>query len=337
MNPARREPLGKTELQVTQLGIGTVPIGGLYQAVSDEAAQATLQAAWDAGIRFYDTAPLYGFGLAERRLGAFLATKPRDEYVLATKVGRLLRADALMDPDLVRDGEVLFRSGLPLQPVFDFSYDGVMRSFAESLARLGLDRVDILHIHDPDDYYDQALAGAFKALDKLRGEGVIKAVGAGMNQAEMLTRFAREAAFDCFLLAGRYTLLDQSALAELLPTCARLGIKIIIGGVYNSGILTDPRPGAKFNYREADYEWLEKAQRIQAVCDRYDVPLPAAAIQFPLAHPAVATILTGVRSPDELRQNVAYCQLPIPPGLWDELRVMELIPAYAPAPGEVMA
>src|SRR5439155_1676860 len=234
MNTIDRFPLGKTSLQVTRLGLGSAPLGGLFEAVTDDEAHRVVEAAWRAGIRFFDTAPLYGHGLAEHRLGMVLKTKPRHEFVLATKVGRLLRRDAPPEPGQAYKGVP------PLNPVFDFSYDGVMRSVEESLTRLGLDRVDVLHIHDPDDHFDEALTGAYRALDRLRTEGSIRAVGAGMNQSEMLVRFAREANFDCFLLAGRYTVLDRSGAAELLPLCAERRIAIIAGGVFNSGILADP-------------------------------------------------------------------------------------------------
>lgn len=272
-----------------------------------------VEAAWDAGLRFFDTAPLYGSGLAEQRLGTVLRTKPRDEFVLMTKVGRLLREDAPPDP-----GET-FKGMPPLNPVFDFSYDGVMRSVEESLSRLGMDRVEVLLIHDPDDNYEQALTGAYRALDTLRSEGTIRAVGAGMNQNEMLTRFARDANFDLFLLAGRYTLLDRSGADELLPLCLERGIAIVAGGVFNSGILADPGPGAHYNYRPAPPELVERARQVRAICERHGVDMKAAAIQFPLRHPAVTAVLTGCRSESELDENVRLFQSPIPDDLWTEL------------------
>ena len=281
--------------------------------MTDDEAHRVVEAAWKAGIRFFDTAPLYGHGLAERRLGAVLRTKPRDEFVLATKVGRLLRAGAPPEP-----GQS-FVDVPPVNPVFDFSYDGVMRSVEESLERLGLDRVDILHIHDPDEHYDEALSGAYGALDRLRAEGSIRAVGAGMNQAEMLVRFARDADFDCFLLAGRYTLLDRAGARELLPLCMERGIGIIAGGVFNSGILADPRPGGTFNYRAAPTDVVARAQRLAATCDAHGVALKAAALQFPLRHPAVPTVLTGCRSVAEVEENVQLFESRIPDDLWREL------------------
>lgn len=319
--------LGSTRLRTTKLGLGTAPLGGLYEPVSDEAAEATIARAWDLGLRFFDTAPQYGNGLSERRLGRFLAGKPRNSYVLCTKVGRLLRRPA-------RDlGEDAYYKGTPPErPVFDFSYDGVMRAFEESLERLGTGRIDVLHIHDPDDHYDAAVAGAYRALDRLRADGVIAAVGAGMNQSEMLSSFARAGRFDCFLLAGRYTLLEQGALRELLPLCEQQGIGIIIGGVYNSGLLANPAPGAKFNYTDADPALIARALELDTVCQRHGVPLKAAAIQFPAAHPAVATILTGARNEAEIIENEALFRHPIPPALWEELRARALIDPAAPIP-----
>lgn len=298
-------------IELPRIGMGTAPLGGLFEAVSDETAHATIELAWERGIRFFDTAPLYGLGLSEQRLGRFLAGRPRDDFVLATKVGRLLRADAPAQPR-----EAIWNDVPALNPVFDFSYDGVLRSVEESLQRLGLDRIDVLHIHDPDDHYEEAMTGAYPALDRLRSEGVIRAVGAGMNQAEMLVRFTREADFDCFLVAGRCTLLDQAALPELLPLCAERGIAVIAGGVFNSGLLAG---GTTFNYRPAPSELLEEAARLEAVCARHDVPLAAAALQFPLRNPAVTSILLGPRAPAELAQNLDLLDVPIPAGLWDEL------------------
>jgi len=309
----KRVQLGTTPLQVTRLGLGTAPLGGLFEEVADDEAHRVVEAAWKAGIRFFDTAPLYGHGLAELRLGAVLSSKPRDEFVLATKVGRLMRAGAPPEPGQAYKGVP------PVNPVFDFSYDGVMRSVEESLSRLGLDRIDVLHIHDPDDHFDEALTGAYRALDRLRSEGSIRAVGAGMNQSEMLVRFAREANFDCFLLAGRYTLLDRSGAAELLPLCAERRIAIIAGGVFNSGILADPRPGATFNYTTAPPDLVHRAEELKAVCDRAGVGLKAAAIQFPLRHPAVAIVLTGCRSVAEVEENVRAFQADIPDELWPVL------------------
>jgi len=277
-------------------------------------------------MRFFDTAPLYGFGLAEQRVGRVLRERPRAEFTLATKVGRLLRAGAPPDPG--QD----FKGVPPVNPVFDFSYDGVMRSAEESRERLGIERLDILHIHDPDDYYEPAINGAYRALSELRSGGVISAVGAGMNQAEMLTRFAREGEFDCFLLAGRYTLLDQVALSELLPTCIERGVAIIAAGVFNSGILSEPKAGARYNYRPASPELLERARRIQAICESHGVPLRAAAVHFPLGHPAVQTVVVGCRSVEQVDDTVRMFEMQVPAALWDELKHERLLPEEAPVP-----
>lgn len=308
------------------MGLGTAPLAGLYRAVSNDDALSVIEGAWQANLRFFDTAPLYGYGLAERRLGRVLRDKPRSQFVLATKVGRLLRAGAPAEPNQAYFGTP------PVNPVFDFSYDGVMRSVEESRQRLGFDKIDILHIHDPDDHYEGALSGAYRALDQLRSDGVISAVSAGMNQAEMLTRFAREADFDCFLLAGRYTLLDQVALKELLPTCLQRGIAIIAAGVFNSGILGDPKPGAHYNYQEAPSELLRRAQTLRDVCARHGVPLRAAAIQFPLGHPAVQAVVVGCRSLDQLQDSIRMFETDIPPDLWAELKAERLLPGEVPTP-----
>ncbi len=326
MNPRERVHVGRTAVAVTRFGLGTAPLAGLFEAVDEAQGIAVIERAWDAGIRFFDTAPLYGHGLAELRLGKALEHKPRDEFTLATKVGRLLRADVPPEP-----GQA-FRGTPPVNPTFDFSYDGVMRSFEESLERLGLDRVDILHIHDPDNHYDDAISGAYRALDRLRADRVIGAVSAGMNQAEMLTRFAREADFDCFLLAGRYTLLDHVALKELLPECQKRGIAILAGGVYNSGILADPKPGAHYNYQAAPAELLERAGRIRDVCTRHGVPLKAAAVQFPMGHPAVSCVIVGCRSTAQLDESIKMFEFDIPPGLWHDLKAEGLLPDDAPTP-----
>jgi D-threo-aldose 1-dehydrogenase len=330
MDPLEQVALGRTELTVTRIGLGTAPLGGLFEDVSDEQARLTIDRAWELGVRLFDTAPLYGHGHSERRLGSALAARPRGEYVLATKVGRLLRADAPPEEGEPASGQW---KGLPPEnPVFDFSYDGTLRSVEESLERLGLNRVDVLHIHDPDDHHDEALEGAYRALDRLRSEGTIGAVGAGMNQVEMPLRFAREADFDCFLIAGRYTLLDQSALPELLPLCRDRGIGVIIGGVYNSGILADPRPGATYDYSAAPPDLLERARAMETVCARHGVPLKAAAIQFPLVHPAVTSLLLGARSPAELDENFELLRREIPGAVWDDLRTEGLLPEEAPTP-----
>lgn len=281
--------------------------------MSADDAYGVVEAAWGAGIRYFDTAPLYGFGLSEQRLGAVLRTKPRDQFVISTKVGRLLRADAPPERGQAWKGTP------PVNPVFDFSYDATMRSVDESLSRLGLDRLDVLLIHDPDEHFYGALSGAYRALDRLRSDGTVRAIGAGMNQAEMLARFARVADFDCFLLAGRYTLLDRSGARELLPLCLERGIAVIAGGVFNSGILAESGSHLHYNYEQAPPEVISRAQRIKSTCERHGVDVKAAALQFPLRHPAVVSVLTGCRSVAELEENVRLFNAPIPDELWDEL------------------
>ncbi len=335
MDPTRRVPFGRTALTVTRLGLGSAPLGGLFEPVADETAHAVVERAYDLGLRMFDTAPLYGYGMAERRVGHILSQKPRDELVLSTKVGRLIRRREEIGDAVDATGRGQFFGVPPLVPIFDYSPDAIVRSFEESLERLGMDRVDALLIHDPDQFLDQALAEALPALLELRRRGTIGAVGSGMNYAEPLARFAREGDFDCFLVAGRYTLLDQAALAELLPICEQKNIAIVIGGVFNSGILVNlDRDSAlqTFDYKPAQRQWLEKARRIKAVCDRHDVPLPATALQFPLAHPAVATVVTGARSVAELEENVRLMQHPIPGQLWRDLKSEGLLPAEAPVP-----
>jgi D-threo-aldose 1-dehydrogenase len=330
MDPGARVRLGRGGLEATRLGLGTAPIGGLYEPVNDGQAAATIERAWERGVRLVDTAPFYGHGLSERRAGRALAGRPRDELILSTKVGRLLVPGATGDLDPAwadPPTEVL--------PRFDFSYEAVHQSLASSLDRLGMDRVDVLLLHDPDDHYDQALGDGYRALDELRAAGTVGAVGAGMNQSAMLTRLVREApppGPDCVLLAGRYTLLDQSGLADLLPACVEHDVGVIIGGVYNSGLLADPRPGARYNYAVAPQAMLDRALALQRVCDRHGVPLRAAAIQFPLAHPAIRTVLVGARSPEEVDDAVAMFDHPVPGALWADLRAAGLLGEEVPTP-----
>lgn len=327
-----RAEIGRTGLNVNRLGLGGAPLAGLYQGVTDEAAARVVNTYLGHGLGFFDTAPLYGSGVSETRLGAALSSRERgrnaparDAFVLATKVGRLLV------PDPARDQDVWSDDLPPVGPVFDYSYDGTLRSLEESLTRLGLDQVDILHIHDPDNHYVEAMKGSYRALLRLREEGVIRAVGVGMNQAKMLARFAAEGDFDCFLCAGRYTLVDHTALKRLLPLCEERNISIIIGGPYNSGILAQGAvDGAKFDYRKAPPVIVEKVRRIEVICGRHETPLKAAALQFPLAHPAVATVIPGARSPLEVDENVAMAEFEIPGDFWAELRDEGLIPDEAP-------
>lgn len=327
MNPLEKVPLGRSGLSVTRLGLGCAAIGGLYGDIPDDQAVAVVRRALSLGLNLLDTAPLYGAGKSELRLGQALAGVPRDSYVLSSKVGRVLV------PTQRAPQVGAFDDPAPYQPVFDFSYDGVMRSFAASLKRLGVDRIDILHIHDPDNHWQEAIDGAYPALDELRGAGVIRAVSAGMNQWEMLARFAREGDFDCFLLAGRYSLLDQSALDELLPLCVEKNIGILAGGTYNSGILAKgARPGATYNYQEAPPEIAARAKSLEAVAARHQVELRAAASQFVFAHPAITCIIPGTRQPERVQENFDLLTRAIPASFWTELRAEGLVRPDAPLP-----
>jgi D-threo-aldose 1-dehydrogenase len=338
-DPFERVPLARTGLAVTRLGLGGASIGGLFTPVADDDARATLRRAWDLGIRYFDTAPLYGYGTSERRFGAALRDEPRDAYVLSTKVGRLVREPGQIRPDDVidrqrqddRDDAFYITTG-PERIVFDYSSDGVMRSLEESLERLGTGRIDVALIHDPDDHWQAAIDGAYPALARLREQGVLRAVGAGMNQSEMLTRFVREADIDVVLIAGRYTILDQGALDELLPACEARGVAVLVGGVMNSGVLANPGAGSRFNYEPAPADVVDRARRIGAVCDRHGVSLRAAAVQFPLSHPAVTSLVTGVRTVAHLDEYPRFARQAIPPDLWVDLRSEGLLRADAPVP-----
>lgn len=306
--------IGRTSLQVTRLGLGGVFLA--IDAQPDE-ADGLIDRAAGLGVRYFDAAPMYGNGESERRYRGPLARLERSDFVISTKVGRRLEEDA---------------AGTE-QWHFDFSRDGVLRTFESSLERLGVDRIDIVLVHDPDDHEDQAVREAFPTLIELREQGLVGAIGAGMNQWEMELRFARELPLDCFLLAGRYTLLEQDALTEFLPYCEANGISIIAGGPYNSGILaSDLGDSASYNYRAAPPEMLERARAINAVCDRHDVPLKAAALQFILAHPALAAVIPGAASVGEVEENVRMVEAPIPAALWTELKEAGLLDPDAPTP-----
>jgi len=294
--------IGKTDVVVTKIGMGGAPLGGL----DSRTAQDTLEYAFAQGIRYFDTAPLYGSGLSEIHNGGFLSTLPRNDFVLSSKVGRLI---------------------IPGQDIpFNYTKEGILRSIDESLTRLNLDSLDIVLIHDPDNHYSSALNEAFPTLAKLREQGVIKAIGAGMNQWEMLIQFAKDADFDCFLVAGRYTLLDHSALHELMPLCLEKDISLILGGPYNSGILaSDLNTKSTYFYDPSPFEVIEKAKKIKQVCDRHHVPLKAAAIQFGLMHQSVASTIPGPRSPNEIEDNIVMASIKIEPDLWRELKQENLI------------
>jgi D-threo-aldose 1-dehydrogenase len=296
------------------LVFGGAPIGGLYAPVSDEAAAATLQAAWDAGIRAFDTAPHYGVGLSEQRIGDFVAGHPRAEFVVSTKVGRRLVPAA--GPV---DGAEDFYDTPALSRVRDYSADGTLRSLEDSLRRLRLDRADIALIHDPDDHMAQALEGAYSALARLRADGTVGAIGVGVNSVSVAEWFVTRCDLDCVLVAGRYTLLDGSAAASLFPLCLARGVAVLAAGVFNSGILADPAEGARYDYTPALPAVLARARRIAEVCARYDVPVAAAALRYVLRHPAVTAAVVGARTPQEIRADAAYLSQAVPEALWAEL------------------
>jgi len=317
-------PLGRSGVAVTEISFGGAAIGNLFTAVTDDDAQGAVDAAWDGGIRYFDTAPHYGLGLSERRLGAALRDRPRGDYVISTKVGRLLEPAPSTGPTAGggRDAEGFdVRSGLVRR--FDYSADGVRRSLEASLGRLGLDRVDIALIHDPDAHGEQALREAYPALARLRAEGVVRAIGVGMNQTEMLTRFVRETDIDVVLVAGRYTLLDRTAADMLLPAALERGVSVIAGGVFNSGVLAAPTPDATYDYAAAPGSLISRALRLQEISAQAGVPLRAAAARFPLAHPAVASVLIGARNAAEVTDAIALRGLDIPPELWESLAAQE--------------
>ncbi|MFI5475900.1 aldo/keto reductase [Streptomyces cacaoi] len=324
----RTGPLGGTGVQVTELAFGAAGIGNLYRPISEDAAVAAVDAAWEAGIRTFDTAPHYGLGLSERRLGAALRGRPRAAYTVSTKVGRLLVPGDAEGDDLANG----FAVPATHRRVWDFSADGVLRSLDSSLNRLGLDRVDIALLHDPDDHAEQALDEAYPALERLRDEGVVRAIGIGMNRCGLPARFLRETDIDVVLLAGRYTLLEQEGLAGPLSEAAARGKSVVIGGVLNSGLLSDPKPGATYDYAPAPDAVLARALRLKAVTERHGVPLRAAALHFPLGHRAVASVLTGARSPQEVLDTVEQLRRPVPPALWEDLRGEGLLAPDTPTP-----
>lgn len=339
IDPYARVRLGRTDVEVTRLGFGAAPAAGLYRPVAEPDGVATIRHAWEMGIRTFDMAPLYGYGNAERRCGLALQGEPRDTFTISTKVGRLLIPTDQLTPDMDRDWQRFgdqpdaYYHGTPdVRPVFDYSGDGIRRSVEDSLERTGLGRIDILYIHDPDGHMETALHEAWPAMERLRAEGTVGAIGLGMNSADHLAWFCARATPDVLMVAGRYTILDQAALAELLPRCVADGIAVVIAGVMNSGLLADPRPGATFDYAPADQSWVDKAQRLREVCAAHGVSLRAAAVQFAMAHPAVVSLMAGVRSIAHLDEYPELMTVPIPASLWSDLRAQGLLDPSAPVP-----
>lgn len=341
MDPTTPRQLGRTGLALSQLGMGTAPLGNLWERITESRAEATLAAAWAGGVRYFDTAPWYGNTLAEHRLGHFLRQQPRGTFAVSTKVGRVYARPR--DPDAVAPG--LWAAGLPFELRFDYGYDAIMRSYEDSLQRLGLPRVDLLVIHDIDfGYHEDAAgvercfrqldAGGLRALQELKASGEIKGFGAGINDVSMIGRFLDRCELDFLLVAMPYTLLDQAPLDDAFPRCVERGIGIVIGSPYASGILaTGAVDGARYNYAPASPEILAKARRIEAVCRRHDVPLAAAALQFLLGHPAIAALIPGAVAPAEVERNLGHFRTPIPAELWAELRAGNLLHPAAPTPG----
>lgn len=310
-------------LELTELGLGAAQFGNLYRETTDDEAAGAVEAAWDAGIRYFDVAPHYGLGLAERRLGALLAGRPRDEFVVSTKVGRLL----VPNPGATGQDTEGFAVPATTRRELDYSRDGVLRSLEESLSRLGLDRIDIVYVHDPDEHYEQAARDAIPALVELRSQGVIRAVGVGMNQSALPARFVRECDIDLVMLAGRYTLLEQGALDDLLPAAAERDVGIVIAGVYNSGLLASDRPSehTHYNYEPAPPELFARAQRLADTVERSGVHLPEAALRFPLLNPHVVSVVVGARTAAQVGGSLSRYRKPIPDGLWSTLAADGLI------------
>ncbi|MDZ5453726.1 aldo/keto reductase [Labrys sedimenti] len=337
MKPSEKRKFGRSDIEVTPFAFGTAPIGNFLREISEPVADEMVQHAWNAGVRFYDTAPMYGHGLSELRLGQALRWKKRDDFVVASKVGRVLHP--------ARRSQIDFSPWVNAAPntmSFDYSYDGTLRAFEDSLQRLALERIDMLFIHDIDRFtrgddqpevFRQAMDGCWRALERLRSEGAVKAIGVGVNEWEVCHEALKQRDFDCFLLAGRYTLLEQEALDGFLPLCQERGAAVLVGGGFNSGILaTGAVPGAKYNYAPAPAAVMEKVARIEAVCRDHKVPLAAAALQFVVAHPAIPAFCAGTRTVEQLDQNLAWFSHPIPPDFWAELKSKRLLREDAPVP-----
>jgi D-threo-aldose 1-dehydrogenase len=337
MQPDEKRSFGKTGLEVTAFAFGTAPIGNIFQPITEPEATQMISTAWETGVRFFDTAPMYGHGLAELRTGHNLRAKNREDFVLASKVGRVLKPAPRASIDFGP-----WVDAAPFSSHFDYSYDGTLRAFDDSLQRLALERMDICFIHDIDVYthgadqprvFEEAMDGCWRALERLRAEGLVKAIGVGVNEWEVCHAALKRHDFDCFLLAGRYTLLEQTALDEFLPLCQERGTSVVVGGGFNSGILaTGAKSGAKYNYAPAPAAILERVARIEAVCHEFHVPLPAAALQFVVAHPAIASFTAGTRTVEQLRQNLAWFSAPIPSAFWAALKRQGLLREDAPVP-----
>ena len=337
MHPDDKRKFGRTDLHVTPFGFGTAPVGNIFHEIDETTSDAMFQHAWDAGVRYFDTAPMYGHGLSELRTGQSLRWKQRDDFVLSSKVGRLLKPARRDSIDFAP-----WTNAAPFTMQFDYSYDGTMRSIEDSLQRMALERLDICFIHDIDvftrgadqpEVFRQAMDGCYKALDSLRSQGVVKAIGVGVNEWEACHAALQQRDFDCFLLAGRYTLLEQDALNDFLPLCEARGAAVVVGGGFNSGILaTGAKPGAKYNYAPAPQAILDKVARIEALCRAHEVPLPAAALQFVVAHPAVPCFMAGTRTVAQLQQNLAWFSHPIPAAFWADLKAQGLLREDAPVP-----
>jgi D-threo-aldose 1-dehydrogenase len=330
VDKVRTRILNGTDVSLTEIGFGAAVIGNLYQETSDRDAEEAVEAAWQAGIRYFDTAPHYGLGLSERRLGQALKGLPRAEFVVSSKVGRLL----VPNPHPLSCDSEGFAVPGELRRERDYSRDGVLRSIDATLSRTHLDRLDVVYVHDPDDHWQQAAEEAIPALADLRSQGVLRAIGVGMNRSPMLARFLRETPVDVVMLAGRYTLLEQDALADVLATAAAMDKSVVAVGVFNSGILAQPRPGpgAKYDYEDAAPEVITRANEIADICEQHGTSLPAAAIAFPLAHQCVVNVTLGMRSAAEVQGNINLYNSGVPPGLWSDLRAAGLLRPDAPSP-----
>ena len=337
MQPQEKNKFGRSDLEVSAFGFGTAPVGNIFEEIDEKTSDEMFQVAWDSGVRFYDTAPMYGHGLSEYRTGYSLRWKNRSDFVLSSKVGRLLHPARKEDINYAP-----WTNAGRFEVEFNYSYDATMRSVDDSLQRMGLESIDILYIHDIDKFtrgdeqpevFETAMNGAWRALSKLRDERVVKAIGVGVNEWEVCQDALEQRDFDCFLLAGRYTLLEQEALGTFLPLCEQRNASVVVGGGFNSGILaTGAKDGAKYNYSPAPETIKRRVQAIESVCKEFQVPLPAAALQFVVAHPAVPTFMAGTRTVKQLKQNIAWFSHPIPREFWTALKSKRLIREDAPTP-----